>query len=224
MLYFTFKGIDSRDYFMVNKLPPITKAAADVEKIEVAGRDGYLTNNLGSYRSMLKPCECTLLNLDNLDFVTSWLDGSGEVIFSNEPNKKYRANIINQIDFDKISLRFHSFIIIFDSQPFKYSTDANIILSSPGQILNKGTKEAYPTIKVNGTGNVTLSVNGKTVQLELIQPHLILDCELQECYRSDVRFDYKMTGDFPILKVGENQISWTGSVTSLEITPNHRFL
>lgn len=33
-----------------------------------------------------------------------------------------------------------------------------------------------------------------------------------------------MSGDFPVLLPGTNAISWTGSVTKIEIRPNWRYL
>lgn len=33
-----------------------------------------------------------------------------------------------------------------------------------------------------------------------------------------------MSGDFPVLLPGRNAVSWTGSVTKIEIRPNWRYL
>ena len=78
------------------------------------GRDGFLTQDNGSYKSVVKSVECTMKDLERIDFICSWLTGSGEVTFSNEPTKVYKATIINQIEFERVVATFHSFIIQFE--------------------------------------------------------------------------------------------------------------
>ena len=112
--YFIFNDIDSTDYLIISKLPSIYKPQKDVTKIEIPGRHGFLTQDNGSYKGILKTAECTLINLNNIDFICGWLTGAGDAIFSNDPDKKYKATIINQIEYLKILSTFHSFIIQFD--------------------------------------------------------------------------------------------------------------
>jgi len=82
--YFIYKNISSLDMgITVNKLPPITKASRDITKIIIPGRDGFLTHDLETYGSTIKSVECTILDISLVDQVLAWLDGSGEVIFSN---------------------------------------------------------------------------------------------------------------------------------------------
>jgi len=218
--YFTFKGINSKDYLIVNKLPPIVKPKADIDVYEIEGRNGFLTHNKGTYRGYAKPVECSLKGLDDIDIITSWLDGTGDVVFSNEPDKTYKATIINQIDIGKISRLFHSFIVIFEVQPFKHIQSDTITLTSPGAINNPGTHPSLPKIKITGSGDVNLTINDKTIELTAIGPNITVDSELMDCYRNSTLLNDKMAGEFPMLKVGENSISWTGNVSKVEITPN----
>lgn len=134
--YFTWKNISSLDKnIMVNKLPNFERPPANIEKIVISGRDGFLTQDDGTYQGTVKTCECSLDN-GNIDDVCSWLTGSGEVTFSNEPDKNYKATIINKIPFSKIIPTFHSFIIQFDCQPHGYSTaNALITLTVPTNML-----------------------------------------------------------------------------------------
>lgn len=98
--YFIFKNKSSKDMgIFIDKIPFITKPSKNVEKIEVAGRNGFLTQDYNTYKSTTKSVECTILNLKNIDNICSWLNGSGDLIFSNEDDKIYKATIINQIPF-----------------------------------------------------------------------------------------------------------------------------
>lgn len=223
--YFIFNNISSEDYLMVNKLPPIIKSTKDIEKIEIQGRDGFLTQDNETYRSTIKTVECTIMDLNNIDFICSWLDGSAQVIFSNEPDKIYKATITNQIEFKKVAVTFHTLIIQFECQPHKYSIDNNpIVLSSPGTIFNPGTAISKPIIKIYGTGSIDLSINSNGIHLANVVDYVVIDSELMDAYKDTVLKNNDMNGDFPILIVGDNEISWIGSVAKVEITPNWRWL
>ena len=70
----------------------------------------------------------------------------------------------------------------------------------------------------------TLYVNNKSIYLKGITDKIIIDSEMKNAYNNSVSLNYKMSGDFPVLSLGENNISWIGNVTKLEIQPNWRFL
>ena len=222
--YFIFRGIDSRDYLTVDKLPSIFKPVKDVQRIEIEGRDGFLTQDNGSYRSNIKSVECWIKDLSQIDYICSWLTGGGDVIFSNEPDKKYKATIINQIEFSKIILQYHKFIIQFDCQPHKYSIDNNpIILTAAGVILNPGAA-SKPVIKIYGAGNIDLTINSAVIHITSVVDYVTIDGELMDCYKDTVLKNNNMNGEFPVLVSGSNTISWTGIVTKVEVVPNRRWL
>ena len=222
---FIFNGIDSNDYLIVNKLPSIFKASKDIQKIEIDGRDGFLTQDNGSYKSIIKPVECSLRNLDNIDYICSWLTGSGNVIFSNEPDKVYKAIIINQIEFSKILREFHSFIIQFECQPHKYSIDNNIItLDAPQTVFNPSTVNSKPIIKLYGTGDVNLIINENIINLTNVSEYVTIDSDIQDAFKDTLPKNNDMAGEFPEFIAGTNYINWSGTVTKIEITPNWRYL
>jgi phage-related protein len=222
--YFIYKGVSSEDMnIIINKLPAPERPQADILLISVQGRDGFLTIDNGTYQGTVKSCECSLDN-GNIDNISSWLTGSGEVIFSNESDKKYKATIINKIPFSKIIPTFNTFIIQFECQPYKYSIDENIItLKSAGIILNNGVL-SKPVITVYGTGNIDLSINDNTIHLKNIVDYVTIDSELMDCYKDTILKNNDMLGEFPTLQSGSNFISWTGTVSKIEIKPKWRWL
>ena len=225
MPYFIFNNIDSEDYLILNKLPSIFKATKDVQKIEIPGRDGFLTQDFGSYKSTIKTVECTIRDLSQIDFICAWLSGAGEVIFSNEPDKKYKATIINQIEFSKILREWKSFIILFECQPHKYYISNDLLtLTSPGTIFNTGTVNSKPVIKIYGTGNITLSINSIAISLTNVSSYVTIDSALMDCFKDTLLKNNDMNGEFPVLIPNNNTINWTGTVTKVEITPNWRYL
>ena len=62
------------------------------------------------------------------------------------------------------------------------------------------------------------------VELEEISGSITLDSQLQEAYSEVTSLNGQISGDFPILRPGNNAVSWSGSVTKVEINPNWRCL
>ncbi|EJE7236826.1 phage tail protein, partial [Clostridium botulinum] len=74
------------------------------------------------------------------------------------------------------------------------------------------------------SSDISLNINGEVIKLKNVNNYIELDPEIQECYRDTLNCNNDMQGEFPIFKVGENRISWTGNVSKIEITPNWRCL
>lgn len=224
--YFIFKNINSLDMgIVVNVLPPITKASRDMNKISIPGRDGHLTQDFETYGSTVKSVECTILDISMVDQVIAWLDGSGEVIFSNQEDRKYQASIMNQIPFSKIIRKWYKFIVIFECQPFAFSINNQLItLTEPCSIHGAGTHKSKPVITVYGTGSIELNVNDKTIHLTNVSDYVTIDSNLMDAYKGFELKNTYMLGEFPELIPCENVISWSGDVSKIEITPNWRWL
>lgn len=225
--YFVFKNISSLDMgIIVNELPPLIKPVRGINKITIPGRDGCLIEDLGTHGSIIKTVECTISDTEKIDEIISWLDGSGDVLFSNQNDRKYQASIINQIPFNRVVREWYKFIIIFDCQPFGYALDNDLITlpASPDTVVNPATKDSRPVVKVYGTGTIALTINSKLITLTNVSSYVTIDSVLVDCYKDTALKNLDMAGEFPELIVGENTISWTGTVTKVEITPNWRYL
>ncbi|RXM68353.1 distal tail protein Dit [Clostridium tetani] len=222
---FVWRGIHSNEKGLkIISLPNITTPEKREEKIIIPGRSGYLTQSDGSYEGKVKPVEFDYFD-NRFDDIKQWLTGSGEVIFSNEPDRYYKARIINKLDLARVLEKFHSGIIQFDCQPFGYDLNNNlIIIDKPISIYNEGTYESQPYMKIFGTGDVSLNINNKVIKLKNIIDYIELDSEIMECYKEHQNCNNKMTGEFPTLQIGENKISWSGNVDKIEITPRWRCL
>lgn len=223
---FVFNNIDSSNYMIVNVLPSIIRATKDIQKIEVIGRDGFLSQDLGSYRSTVKTVECTLKDLSQIDYICSWLTGSGDVIFSNEPDKIYKATVINQIEFIKVLRTFHRFLIQFECQPKKFAlSNATVTLTSAGSIINPSATSSNPIITVYGTGNINLAINLDIYNLYNVVGWVTIDSYFKDCYKGiDLKNADTLFADFPVLKAGNNTFTWTGTVSKVEIIPNFCYL
>ncbi|MCW6124242.1 distal tail protein Dit [Clostridium sporogenes] len=219
---FVWKGIHSNEKGLkIISLPNITTPEKREEKIIIPGRDGYLTQSDGSYEGEVKPVEFDYFD-DRFDDIKQWLTGSGEVIFSNEPDRYYKARIINKLDLARVLEKFHSGIIQFDCQPFGYLQDELIEITNSTTIYNQANVNSQPYIKIYGNGYATLKINNEVIKLTNISDYIELDSEMMECYKSNVPLNHLMIGNFPIFQVGENNISWTNNISKIEIIPRWR--
>lgn len=121
----TLNGIESSEIpgLLIQTLPPISKPLMRTEIEEIDGRDGDIVTNLG-FSAYDKEITIGLYGDFDIDEVISYFTSQGTVIFSNEPEKYYNYQIIQQIDFERL-LRYRTATVTFHTQPFKYSTEEN---------------------------------------------------------------------------------------------------
>lgn len=114
-------GINSNTIqgLIIQELPPISKPAIRTEIEEIDGRDGDVITKLG-YAAYDKQLSIGLYGNYDINQVISFFNTSGTVTFSNEPDKYYNYQILNEIDFERL-VRFRTAIVTMHVQPFKYS-------------------------------------------------------------------------------------------------------
>jgi len=234
MLSFNFGGKNSySDYgIIISKRPSLPSPKRRVSYIDIPGRDSNLRYDEGTYEDITITVECTVKGnniLEQLDNIKAWLFSAGEsdLIFSFQDDKKYRAQVVNAIDFKQVFKYTSVFPIIFNCRPFKYAVQNNIftIIQNGTSIINPGTLKSEPIISVYGSGKVSIKVNETTVTLNDITGKIILDSVLQDAYNDGGdNLNSKVNGEFITLKTGSNKFEWTGSVSKIEVVPNWRWL
>lgn len=191
----------------------------------VPGRHGNLVTTDGAYETYIRSAEFIVKDEKRIDEICAHFKGSGWLIFDTESDRKYKARVANQIEFSHIIRNLKRFVVEFEVQPFAYDVcEQSIIKSKPFSIFNMGTFESELMITVYGTGNITLYINNQGIVLKGITSDITINSEIQNAYSGVTSLNNKMNGEFPILSLGENNISWTGNVTKLEIQPNWRWL
>ena len=162
----------------------------------------------------------------DLEPLNDWLSGEGVLVLGYEPNRCYKARVIQEVDFGKISNDLLEGQIRFECDPFKkaYPTEKKITLTAAGTVENKGTVPAYPVIKITGDGDISLTCNGIPFAITDMDTSVTLDSGARIALDDDgANCLEKTSGTFPVLQRGMNQIGWTGDVTSVEITRNQRW-
>lgn len=232
MNYIVWNGLHSRNFqgLLICELPPITKPKMRVEITEIDGKDGSISENLG-YSSYDKTVKIGLFGAYNVDEIAKFFTGKGELIFSNEPNKIYNAEITEQIDFERL-LTFKTASVKFTVQPYKYllnEPEIELEIDEGAELLieNVGLEIAKPIITLYGTGEIEIDVNGVAAcEVEIDEEYLTIDSLLEECYKDNLKTlkNRSMTGEFPTLQPGENIITWVGNLTKISVQPKSRWL
>ncbi len=213
---------------IIQSLPPITKPKMRASKEEIDGRDGDVVTKLG-YSAYDKEVGIGLHGDFDIDDAIAFFDSEGEVVFGNEPDKYYRYQILDQIDFERL-IRFRTAKVKMHVQPFKHDA-VDRVFEAVGQksvtLRNRGNVASMPTVTVYGSGNVELAINAVTVLSFSIEGGSItIDAEEMNAYHGDALMNRHVTGDYSDLRlnVGENVISCSGDVTEIKIEDYSRWV
>ena len=216
---------------LIQDLPPISKPRIRTEVEEIDGRDGDIVTTLG-YSAYNKEFTIGLYGDFDIDEIIQYFNSQGTVTFSNEEDKYYNYQIIEQIDFERL-IRFKTATVTMHVQPFKYSAEDNqkVFTISSGtsiNIRNSGNIYSRPVLTITGTGNIDLYLND--IQLFSINmgsyTSITIDTNNMNAYNDSVLLNRQVTGNYDNFKlnIGKNTISWTGTVTQIEIDNYSRWI
>lgn len=232
--YIKINGVSSETIsgLLIQSLPAISKPRMRVNTIEIDGRAGDITTDLG-YSAYDKEISIGLYGDFRIDDVISYFTSSGKVVFSNEPDKYYNFQIIDQIDFIKL-IRFKTARVKFHVQPYKYSViqgikALNITDQTSLTVNNMGNTVALPIITVVGSGTVNLSLNDRqifTINFSDTVSSVSIDAQELEAYNENGLQNRAVSGNYDNLqlKTGINTISWTGNVTRISLEKYSRWI
>ena len=231
MAEITWKNKSSKEIegLIITNTPPITKPKMKVDKIEIDGRDGDIIEKVG-YESYTKNVGIGLARNYDIDEVIKYFTGDGELILSDEPDKVYIASIFDDVDYERL-LQIRKATVKFHVQPYKYLKDESkvslsITTQTSVEVENKGLEVSKPIFMLEGSGTIEIAVNGINI-FKYTFPNgenkVIVDSLKEEAYLEGVYKNRNML-EFPKLEVGNNTISWTGTLTKIEIEPKSRWL
>ena len=221
---------------LIQNLPPITKPRIRAEAEEIDGRDGDIITTLG-YGAYDKEFQIGLYGNFDIDQIIEYFNSSGTVTFSNEPDKYYNYQILEQIDFEKL-LRFRTATVVMHVQPFKYSIadNSNTYTISQGTtslvIRNVGNIYSKPILTLTGSGTINLYLNSTqafVLNLGANATTIAIDVNNMNAYNPSTStfMNRQVTGNYDNfrLAIGKNTISWTGgTVTQIKIQNYSRWI
>lgn len=207
--------------------PPEILAQEEYEEINVEGRNGILIENKGTFPDVEKSFILTTIDLDQdidlmVEKIKTWLFNirDHKLLYA-IPN---RYNIVKKVvieeDIKTTFEEFGDFKVKFICEPFYYNLlEKNIIVTEKQTIIyNKGDFESSPRVIIYGTGDLQITINDTTVQINDVDERVLLDSKLFLCLDKDNNNkSIDMIGNFPLLDKGKNTITWIGNITKLDI-------
>ena len=114
--------------------------------------------------------------------------------------------------------------IQFTCRPERFYTSGKTAEThTNGDTITNPTKyTSKPLIHIEGSGTVTVTLGGKTMTAVLgTADYIDIDCDRMNAYKGATNKNDKISGDFPVIKSGNNSLGTTGTITLLKITPRY---
>lgn len=229
-LYFNRDRSLNLNLFLEN-YPSIPIANEEYEEVQVEGRSGNLIINKGTYPDKKIPFTFTILSPRieiNFEKVYEWLTEieDNRLIFGRDD----RCYKVKKVIFGNIQKEFRTigeFDVTFLCEPFTQDLTKTVheIIKSGFKMNYMGNAPGDTLIKIYGNGNIQLTVNGETMQINNVTDYVEIDSNLLQVRNKDkTSKDNDTLGDFILLEKGENTISYTGTVTKiiLEYTTKYK--
>jgi len=227
-----YNGKSSKDYSILVEHPPgYEYPEKDLEITHVPGRNGDVIYDSGSYKNIKRTYEIAVPAIKEryevmANKVSEWLHSANtyaRLEDSYEP-EYYRMAYYKETNTISCLLRGAGrATVLFMCKPQRFLKSGEQIISfnNSGTILNPTGFNSKPIITLTTTGTTTLYVNGTTIQITEACTDLIINSDIQDCYAgTENKNSIVKMENFPTLKPGENEISFTTGINKVDIIPN----
>lgn len=143
---------------IIQSLPPISKPKMRTSIETIDGRDGDVVTKLG-YSAYDKQVSIGLHGDFDIDDAIAFFDSEGEVVFGNEPDKYYRYQILDQIDFERL-VRFRTAKVKMHVQPFKHdAVDRTFDIVNQFLHIEDSTASKFGITVTSSNGSIRVAGN-----------------------------------------------------------------
>lgn len=211
--------------------PGYTIPEKDCDIVHVPGRNGDIVIDKGSYKNVPRSYEIAMgsarIGFDRItEAISGWLSsasGYARLEDSYDPEHYRMAMYRESSDIENILFHAGRATINFDCKPQRYlkSGERPLTFATSGIIHNPTSFPALPIITIRGSGSGALQIGNYSVSILNIGQSIILDSELQDAYSggSNRNDDVIMASGFPKIIKGDNRITLSGGITSVEVIP-----
>lgn len=229
-----YNGVSTEEFGIIVESPPDYEIAErDYEVISIPGKSGDYVIDRGGFKNVDRVYNIAIgeAGSDFADLaprIAEWLySGYGykRLEDSYHPDYFMMARVSTQPTVINILQQAGRAEITFNRKPQRYlkTGERTTKLTSDGRIYNPTYFDSEPIIKVFGSGDGTINVNNKTIQVtDIPTSGIVIDSEMQETYSGTISYNQNvnyMQGEFPKLNPGRNNILFSGGITRLEIIP-----
>jgi predicted phage tail component-like protein len=223
---FTFNGTSSGQFGLrVTSDYVINSTGQDINTVTVAGRDGDLLLSNNRLKSVTIELPCTIMSNKKLtdagSDISNWLNVAGykDLTLSWDPDFIYRSAFIETFEIAGLMRQFGKVKLNFLTYPVKFYKQGRTTqtLSNGATVNGIGNVNAKPIITLVGSGDCTLTINGRKTKLRAVQNTITLDMQANQVYSGNLPAWDKVVRapqyQMPYLDAGRNLISWDGDFT-----------
>lgn len=227
-----FNNISSLDYHIQVEHPPeYAFPKKDYEIQHVPGRNGDIVLDKESYQNVNRTYSIAVGSFEEdytmmVNRISEWLhSASGYAILedSYEPEYYRMAMYEESGIFENLYRHAGRAKINFNCKPQRFlkSGDMPVKFTENGILRNPTGFMSLPVITVKGSGSGTLRIGAFAISFTQINGVTIINSEVQDCYYGlNNRNSYvSLSNGFPKLLKGENEVSFSGGITSMEVIP-----
>ena len=226
-----FNGISSQDlHIQVQTEPSYDFPEKDYDVTHVPGRNGDIVIDQGSWQNVSRKYNLAM-DAGKISYtevaskLVQWLhsaSGYARLEDSYEPDFYRMAMYKDSGSISNIFNKAGQIEVEFTCKPQRYfkSGEAADIFVASSEYRNPTDFPAKPLIKIHGSGSGVVGIGTYTVTINDIIDGMIVDSEQQDTYKDHMNCNSKVSiTEYPKLVSGNNVISISGGVTSIEIIP-----
>ena len=208
---FTFNNISTANYGLyVGGQHTFNSPQRDVTKVSIPGRNGDLVRDNGRF-----------LNVE-VAYTVVIMPDSIPADFA-EATKNLKADLLSVKGYARLEDTYQP-EVVFDCMPQLWlkSGETAQTFSASGTINNPTAFDAKPLIRVNGSGDCSVTIGNQIIAISDVDGYVDIDCETMNCYNGVENCNSKVTlgsQGFPVLHPGETGVAFAGGTTSVIITP-----
>ena len=228
-----FAGKQSKDYgLFISGGGTYNAPERDVTAVSVPGRNGDLILDNGRWHNISVSYPAFIVHNfnENAETIRAWIAGAigyQQLEDDYHPDFYRLARYSGNIDWDMAALNIAGqTTLTFDCKPQRFlKLGETPIKIESATTLTNNWQTSLPLITIWGEGAAGITINGETVQISNIPTNIVLDCDLQNAYsvsglqNLNNLITLPPSGNFLSLIHGDNEISFSGGVTRVEIIP-----
>lgn len=227
--YFTFGGIDSRDFgTYISGSGVFNSPEREFNTVEVPGRNGAVILSASRFPNLELTYPAFIYsnfktNLANLRSALQSVQTYQKLIDTYNPDEFRLAVYASDFSVSPIkSLRAGEFELTFSCKPQRFLTigETEIEVEDGDTVTNPTLFDSLPKITVTGYG--TLYIGSQRITISDVFPSVVIDSELGDCYYGINNANGVVAfadNDFPVLHPGANGITFDNTITAVEIVP-----
>ena len=226
-----FNGISSQDlHIQVQTEPDYDFPEKDYEVTHVPGRNGDIVIDQGSWQNVSRKYNLAM-DAGKISYtevaskLVQWLhsaSGYARLEDSYEPDFYRMAMYKDSGSITNIYNKAGQIEVEFTCKPQRYFKSGEVadIFTTSTEYRNPTDFPAKPLIKIHGSGQGTVRIGAYTVTINDILDGMIVDSERQDTYKDQTNCNSRVSiVEYPKLVSGNNAISISRGVTSIEIIP-----